>query len=94
VILEAGEGVPSEAMEPIRSATRRTFAFALRSGQHGESGAAPTPRAADDTTADLHGLLEAAEVPGPMSLWVTRQAACLCRPTPAGTQTRSPALWR
>lgn len=69
VILEAGEGVPSGAMESIRSVySAEIRVCSYDRANMGKSGDAPTPRAADDITADLHGLLEAAEVPGPYVL--------------------------
>ena len=56
-------------MEPIRSAySADVRVCSYDRANTGNSGSAPTPRTADDIAADLHGLLEAAEVPGPYVL--------------------------
>jgi pimeloyl-ACP methyl ester carboxylesterase len=65
MILEAGEAVPSDAMDAVRAA----YDLDLRvcsydRANQGQSGSAPTPRTADDLIKDLHGLLAAAKVPG------------------------------
>ncbi len=69
IILEAGEAVPSEAMDAVRAAYDSDLRVCSydRANQD-QSGTAPTPRTADDLTQDLHGLLAAAEVPGPYLL--------------------------
>ena len=69
LVLEGGEGATSSALEPIRAAydaDHRVCAYDR--ANVGMSGTAPTPRAADSLVEDLHGLLEAAEVPGPYLL--------------------------
>lgn len=65
VILEAGEAVPSSAMDGVRAAYDSDLRVcSYNRANQGNSGSAPTPRTADDLIQDLHGLLAAAKVPG------------------------------
>lgn len=69
IVLEPGEGVPASAMQSISA----TFGPRLRVCSYdrantGDSEPVGTPRTGDQVVADLHGLLGAAEVPGPYVL--------------------------
>jgi pimeloyl-ACP methyl ester carboxylesterase len=65
MILEAGEAVPSDAMDAVRAAYDSDLRVcSYDRANQGQSGSAPTPRTADDLIQDLHGLLAAAKVPG------------------------------
>jgi pimeloyl-ACP methyl ester carboxylesterase len=69
IMLEAGEGVPADAMDPIRSAyDAKLRVCSYDRANTGQSDAAPTPRSGADVVGDLHGLLDAADVPGPYVL--------------------------
>lgn len=69
IVLEPGEGGLSTSLDPIRSEyDNRTMVCGYDRANLGSSGSAPTPRKSDDVTADLHGLLKAAKVPGPYVL--------------------------
>jgi pimeloyl-ACP methyl ester carboxylesterase len=65
MILEAGEAVPSDAMDAVRAAYDSDLRVcSYDRANQGNSGSAPTPRTADNLIKDLHGLLAAAKVPG------------------------------
>ena len=65
MILEAGEAVPSDAMDAVRAAYDSELRVcSYDRANQGQSGSAPTPRTADDLIQDLHGLLAAAKVRG------------------------------
>jgi pimeloyl-ACP methyl ester carboxylesterase len=65
MILEAGEAVPSGAMNAVRAAYDSDLRVcSYDRANQGQSGSAPTPRTADHLIQDLHGLLAAAKVPG------------------------------
>jgi pimeloyl-ACP methyl ester carboxylesterase len=72
VILEAGGfGTPSEvwgAVMPQVADVTRVCRYDRANNQTGRSDPAPTPRTAADIVADLHALLQAADVPGPYVL--------------------------
>jgi pimeloyl-ACP methyl ester carboxylesterase len=69
MVVETGEGVPSSSLDPIRSAyDSQMMVCGYDRANTGASGSAPTPRQRDDVIADLHGLLQAAEIPGPVVL--------------------------
>jgi pimeloyl-ACP methyl ester carboxylesterase len=72
VILEAGGfGTPSEvwgAVMPQVAEVTRVCRYDRANNQTGRSDPAPTPRTAADIVADLHALLQAADVPGPYVL--------------------------
>jgi pimeloyl-ACP methyl ester carboxylesterase len=72
VILEAGGfGTPSDvwgAVMPQVAAVTRVCRYDRANNQTGRSDPAPTPRTAADIVADLHTLLETADVPGPYVL--------------------------
>jgi pimeloyl-ACP methyl ester carboxylesterase len=69
MILEVGEGQPRQAMAAIAEAyDSKMRVCSYDRANKGESGSAPTPRTGRAVVADLHGLLEAAEVPGPYLL--------------------------
>jgi pimeloyl-ACP methyl ester carboxylesterase len=72
VILEAGGfGTPSDVwgtVMPQVAAVTRVCRYDRANNQSGRSDPAPTPRTAADIVADLHALLEAADVPGPYVL--------------------------
>jgi pimeloyl-ACP methyl ester carboxylesterase len=68
-VLEAGEGVPSDAMSGLKQAlAERGTACSYDRANTGQSGSAPTPRTAAEIVADLNALLSAASVPGPYVL--------------------------
>jgi pimeloyl-ACP methyl ester carboxylesterase len=68
-VLEAGEGVPSEAMSGLKGElAERGTACSYDRANTGQSGSAPTPRTAAEIAADLNALLSAASVPGPYVL--------------------------
>jgi len=72
VILEAGGfGTPSDTwdvvMPQVAEATR-VCRYDRANNRSGRSDPAPTPRTAADVVADLHALLQAADVPGPYVL--------------------------
>jgi pimeloyl-ACP methyl ester carboxylesterase len=69
MILEVGEGTSSDSMDAIRAAYDSDLRVcSYDRANQGQSEAAPTPRTGDQVTADLHGLLEVAKVPGPYLL--------------------------
>lgn len=69
MILETGEGQPRSAMAAIRSAYEsQQRVCSYDRANTGQSGSAPTPRTGKAIVADLHGLLGAADVPGPYLL--------------------------
>ena len=70
VVLEAGEGVPSNIMgAPIKEALSQDIQVcAYDRANVGSSGSAPVPRTGKQVASDLHGLLEAAKVPAPYVL--------------------------
>lgn len=69
MVLETGEGVPSSSLDPIREAyDSQMMVCGYDRANTGSSGTAPTPRKRDDVLSDLHGLLQAAEVSGPVVL--------------------------
>ncbi|HZG66235.1 MAG TPA: alpha/beta hydrolase [Herpetosiphonaceae bacterium] len=72
VILEAGGyGTPSDvwgAVMPEVAKQTRVCSYDRANNQSGRSDPAPMPRTAADIVADLHALLEAADVPGPYVL--------------------------
>jgi pimeloyl-ACP methyl ester carboxylesterase len=68
-VLEAGEGVPSDAMAGLKHAlAERGTACSYDRANTGRSGSAPTPRTAAEIAADLNALLSAASIPGPYVL--------------------------
>ncbi|MDQ3659582.1 MAG: alpha/beta hydrolase [Actinomycetota bacterium] len=68
-VLEAGEGVPSDAMSGLKQQlAERGTACSYDRANTGQSGSAPTPRSAAEIVADLNALLSAASVPGPYVL--------------------------
>ncbi len=71
VVLESGDGVPSEvmgdALAPRLSPEHRVCTYD-RAGMGLSEGGNPRPRSSTDVLGDLRGLLEAAEVPGPYVL--------------------------
>lgn len=68
-VLEAGEGVPSDAMSGLKQhLADRGTACSYDRANTGQSGSAPTPRTAAEIVADLDALLAAASVPGPYVL--------------------------
>jgi pimeloyl-ACP methyl ester carboxylesterase len=68
-VLEAGEGVSSDAMNGLKQAlAERGTACSYDRANTGQSGSAPTPRTASEIAADLNALLSAASVPGPYIL--------------------------
>lgn len=68
-VLEAGEGVSSDAMSGLKQAlAERGTACSYDRANQGRSGSAPTPRTAADIVADLNALLAAASVPRPYVL--------------------------
>src|SRR3712207_446601 len=69
ILLEGGEGMASDALYPIRAMLDSSAHVCSydRAGI-GMSPDAPLPRDADQLTADLNGLLKAANVPGPFVL--------------------------
>ena len=69
IVLEVGEGRLIGDLDVLRTALgpeRRVCSYDR--GNKGRSGPAPTPRTGEDLVGDLHGLLAAAEVPGPYVL--------------------------
>ncbi|RYC10603.1 alpha/beta fold hydrolase [Nocardioides zhouii] len=69
IVLEVGEGRLLSDLDVLRAAfdsQRRVCSYDR--ANKGRSGSAPTPRTGEDLVSDLHGLLEAAEVPGPYVL--------------------------
>ncbi len=69
IVLEAGDGVLSDAMQPVRDAFEaRVRVCRYDRANTGRSSAAPTPRTAAEVVADLSGLLAAADVPQPYVL--------------------------
>jgi pimeloyl-ACP methyl ester carboxylesterase len=69
MILETGEGQARQAMAVIGDAyDSRLRVCSYDRANMGQSGTAATPRTGEAIVADLHGLLEAAEVPGPYLL--------------------------
>ena len=69
IVLEVGEGRLISDLDVLRTALdpeRRVCSYDR--ANKGRSGPAPTPRIGKDLVGDLHGLLEAAEVPGPYVL--------------------------
>ena len=69
MVLESGEDGSSMDLDPIRDRyDGRVMVCGYDRANNGRSGSAPTPRKSDDVTADLHGLLETAKVPGPYVL--------------------------
>jgi hypothetical protein len=71
VVLEAGDAVSSgvmyQALEPRLSPSVRVCAYDRANTGMSDSGA-PTPRRSAQVLEDLHGLLEAADVPAPYVL--------------------------
>lgn len=69
IILETGFSQPGSAMDLLQTELSRTNLTCTydRAGL-GRSGAAPEPRVGSDVVADLHALLEAAQVPAPYVL--------------------------
>jgi pimeloyl-ACP methyl ester carboxylesterase len=68
-VLEAGEGVPSDAMSGLKQAlAERGIVCSYDRANRGRSGVAPTPRTAAEIVADLNALLSAASVPSPYVL--------------------------
>jgi pimeloyl-ACP methyl ester carboxylesterase len=69
MILEVGEGQPRQALAAIADAyDSKMRVCSYDRANQGQSGSAPTPRTGRALVADLQGLLEAAEVPGPYLL--------------------------
>lgn len=69
IVLEVGEGRLIGDLDVLRTALdseRRVCSYDR--ANKGRSGAAPTPRTGEELVSDLHGLLEAAVVPGPYVL--------------------------
>lgn len=69
IVLEVGEGRLLSDLDVLRAANesqRRVCSYDR--ANKGRSGPAPTPRRGEDLVEDLHGLLEAAAVPGPYVL--------------------------
>jgi pimeloyl-ACP methyl ester carboxylesterase len=69
MVLEVGEGrtrVDLGVIQEAYDAQLRVCSYDR--ANKGESGEAPTPRTGDDLVSDLHGLLQAADVPGPYLL--------------------------
>jgi pimeloyl-ACP methyl ester carboxylesterase len=69
LVLEVGEGRLLSDMDVLRAANesqRRVCSYDR--ANKGRSGSAPTPRTGTGLVRDLHGLLQAAEVPGPYVL--------------------------
>jgi hypothetical protein len=69
MVLEVGEGRTRVDLAAIQSAyDTKLRVCSYDRANKGESGEAPTPRSGADLVSDLHGLLEAAQVPGPYLL--------------------------
>ena len=69
VVLESGENAPGSAMNPLQDPlARQSMTCVYDRANVGSSGTAPTPRTAAEIVADLHQLLETADVPGPYML--------------------------
>ncbi|MFC0678535.1 alpha/beta fold hydrolase [Lysobacter korlensis] len=69
VLLESGEGQGSDALEPIRAALGSdTHVCSYDRANVGVSDPAEVPRTAEEISADLDALLQAAGVPGPFVL--------------------------
>lgn len=69
LVIDAGEAQTADEMADIKPAlAERGRVCSYDRANHGQSGAAPTPRTGTDIVADLHGLLAAASIPGPYVL--------------------------